>query len=246
MNKLSATVITLDEEKNIEKCLNSLKGLVDEIIVVDCGSTDKTVELARRKGARVFTREFDNFANQKNWAAEKASGEWIFSIDADEIVPVDLAEAIRAAISSDEFTGYLIPRRNIILGGEIKHSRWSPDKHVWLWRKDKGKWEGVVHEEVVVQGKVGELTEAKIHYQDRTVSEFIQSNIKYAELLAGELAGKEKKFSVLRMFWDAVYEFSLRYFVKKGFLDGWRGFTLSYLMAFYQLIVWVNVWEKEK
>ncbi len=241
-SELSVTIITLNEERNLPKCLESL-GFVDEIIVVDCGSIDKTVEIAKKYKAKVYHRAFDNFADQKNWAAEKATGNWVLSVDADEVIPNTLASEIKSAIVSEEFEGYLIPRRNFIFGAEIKYSRWSPDRHIWLWKKEKGKWVGDVHEEVQVDGKVGMLKNAKLHYQDTTISEFIKSNNKYSELQAKEMLKNGAKFSLFRMFWDAKFEFLLRYVYKKGFLDGWRGFILSYIMALYKMMVWVKVWE---
>lgn len=241
MIKLSATIITLNEEENLSRCLNSLQGLVDEVIIVDSGSKDKTLDIAKEYKTTVFYRKFDNFANQKNFALEKARGEWIFSIDADEVVPSDLGSEIQKAIKSEDYQGYLIPRRNFILGAEIKHSRWSPDKHIWLWKKVSGRWSGEVHEEVIINGKVGEIKTGKLHYQDRTTKEFISSNKLYAKLLAEKLVEQGKNFSVVRFFWDPFFEFSIRFIYKKGFLDGWRGLVLAALMAFYKMDVWLNV-----
>lgn len=241
MVKLSVAIITLNEEEKLASCLASIKDLADEIIVVDSGSQDKTVEIAKSFGAKLFTRKFDNFADQKNWAASKASGEWILSIDADEVIPPKLAEEIKKAIKSEEYIGYLIPRRNFILGGEIKHSRWSPDKHIWLWKKDYGLWKGDVHEEVEVTGLVGELKTGKIHYQDKSVGEFIKGNKLYAKILAEKMFRDGERFSLVRFFWDPFFEFSIRFLYKKGFLDGWRGFVLASLMAFYKVDVWRNI-----
>lgn len=241
MNKLSATVITLNEEEKLPECLESIKDLVDEIIVVDSGSEDKTVEIAKDFGAKTFVRKFDNFANQKNYASERALGEWILSIDADEIIPPELAKEILEAINSNEYEGYLMPRRNFILGAEIKHSRWSPDKHIWLWKKKFGKWEGNVHEEVVVRGRVGELKEGKFHYQDRTIGDFIAKNKKYARLLAEKMFLDGQRFSLVKFIWDPTFEFMVRFVYKKGFLDGWRGLVLATLMAFYKTDVWLQI-----
>jgi len=241
MSSLSATIITLNEEEKLKDCLESIKDLADEIVLVDSGSTDKTLEIAKNFNAKIFHRKFDNFANQKNFAIDKASNEWVLSIDADEIIPASLANEIKNAIISENYDGYFIPRRNFILGSEIKHTRWSPDKHIWLFKKNKSLWVGEVHEEVKVDGKVGELKNAKMHYQDKTISEFIEGNNFYARLLAKDMYKKGKKFSLVRFFYDPVYEFLLRFIYKKGFLDGWRGFVLSLLMAYYQMTVWLKL-----
>lgn len=245
MIRLSATIITLNEEINLARCLDSLSGLAGEIIVVDSGSKDKTVEIAKKYGAKVFHRDFDNFANQKNWATFKASGEWILSIDADEEISPQLSKEILQAIKSSEYNGFFIPRRNFILGAEIKHSRWSPDTHIWLWKKNVGKWQGDVHEEVVVVGKIGELRAGKIHHQDGTIGGFLVTNRKYARLTAQEILRKRGKFSLINLFWDPIFEFSIRFIYKKGFLDGWRGLVLALAMAFYKIDVWLQVLKLE-
>ena len=243
---ISATIITLKEEKNIRRALKSLEGLGQEIVLVDCGSTDKTISLAKEFKAKIFFREFDNFANQKNWAASKVKGDWILSIDADEEIPKELAEEIKKAVKVNKYDGYLIPRRNLILGKEIKHSRWNPDQHIWLWKKKSGIWKGEVHEEVEVNGAIGKLNNCKIHYSHETVSEIIKSNNFYSTLLAASLFKEKVKFSLFKMFWKAFFEFNVRFIYKKGFLDGWRGFVLAYLMAVYQLMVFIKLWELEQ
>jgi glycosyltransferase involved in cell wall biosynthesis len=240
--KLSATVITLNEEKCLVRCLESVKNLVDEIVVIDSGSNDKTVEIARKFGAKVFERKFDNYANQKNFASQKSEGEWILSLDADEEISEGLASEVKKAILSDKYDAYSIPRRNIIFGKFIRYTRWQSelDRHVWLWKKGEGKWEGNVHEELSVNERVGKLKNPKIHHQYETVSEFLQMMNKYSSLET------DRKFSYARFFWDPFYNFVVRYFYRLGFLDGWRGFVLSYLMAIYQQEIWIKVWEKQK
>lgn len=242
MIRLTVTVITLNEENNLSKCLESAKFLADEIIILDSGSTDKTVEIAKKYGAKVFERDFDNFANQKNAAANYATGEWILSMDGDEELTPELSKEIKEVIE-DGYNGYLIPRRNFILGKEIKHSRWSPDKHIWLWKKSRGKWVGEVHEEVIVEGNVGELKNAKLHFQDKTLSDFILANNQYSTLLAQKMNKEKIKFSFFRLCCDPIYEFLLRYVIKLGFLDGWRGFVLCYVMAIYKMMVWIKLLE---
>lgn len=241
---ISATIITLNEEKNLEKALKSLVNIADEVIVVDSGSTDKTKEIAKNLGATVFFRKLDNFANQKNYAASKTKGDWILSLDADEEIPSDLGAEIKQAVKNDKFAGFLIPRKNIILGKEIKYSRWSPDCHIWLWKKNLGRWEGEVHEEVKVNGEVGKLKNCKIHNSHKTVSMFMDANNKYSELEAQALAKKGSSFSLIKMFWHTFFEFNIRYIYKRGFLDGKEGFTLSYLMGLHKLSIWIKLWEQ--
>jgi glycosyltransferase involved in cell wall biosynthesis len=241
-SKLSVTIITLNEEENIKNAILSVK-FADEIIVVDSGSDDSTVEIAKKLGAKVFTNKFDNFADQKNFAAQKASGEWILSLDADEEVSGELAKEIEGLLATSEYDGFLMPRKNIILGGEIKHSRWSPDIHIWLWKSGKGRWVGKVHEEMVIDGKVGRLTHAKIHNQDKTIFEFMLSLNEYTQVEAEEAFAKGIKFSFLKMIFSGIKSFVGRYIYKQGYLDGWRGLVLCSLRAFYHSLVWLKILE---
>ncbi|MBI4036887.1 glycosyltransferase family 2 protein [Candidatus Daviesbacteria bacterium] len=248
MNELSVTIITLNEEKDLPRALDSVKGFTDEIVVVDSGSTDNTIEIAKQFGARVFHREFDNYGNQKNFATSKAAGEWIISLDADETITPELANEIKKAVKSDQFDAYSIPRKNIILGKFIRYTRWQPelDRHIWLWRRSKGRWEGDIHEEVVVNGKVGRLKSFKIHHQYENVAEFLEMMNRYSELDAKEKIAKGIGFNFFRLLIDPLYNFLVRYVWRLGILDGWRGFVLSYLMAMYHFVVWVKIWERQK
>jgi glycosyltransferase involved in cell wall biosynthesis len=243
---LSVTVITLNEEEYLPICLESVKSIADEIVVIDSGSSDKTVEIAKKFDAKVYIRKFDNYANQKNYASEKATGDWILSLDADEQIEPRLAKEILLAISTQKYQGYTIPRNNIILGKFIRFSRWQPelDRHVWLWKKAMGEWVGDVHEEVVVKGCVGRLKYAKIHNSYNSVSEFFKMMNSYSELESRHLLKKRVKFSYSKLFLQPFYNFLVRYFYRFGFLDGWRGFILSYLMAIYHLELWVKIWER--
>ncbi|KKQ55400.1 MAG: glycosyl transferase [Candidatus Woesebacteria bacterium GW2011_GWC1_38_13] len=246
---ISVSIITLNEEKYLEKCLQSVKGIADEIVVVDSGSTDKTLDIAKKFSAKVYFRKFDNYANQKNYAVEKCTGDWILSMDGDEEIEDDLLKEVKSEILNpkSEINGYSIPRKNIIFGKFIRYTRWQPelDRHIWLWKKDLGKWMGDVHEEVVVEGRVGKLKHAKIHHQYETVRDFFEMMNRYSEIDASERVKNGRKYSHFRFLFDPIYNFLVRYFYRLGFLDGWRGFVLSYLMAVYHLIVWVKVGENK-
>ncbi len=248
--KLSVTIITLNEEKNLPSCIASVRKLADEIIIVDSGSTDRTIEIARKHGAKIYYRKFDNYANQKNFALKLASGKWILSLDADEQIEPELGDEIHSILTDHEssFIAYTIPRKNIIFRKFIKYTRWQPelDRHIWLWKKNNGMWIGDVHEEVEVNGNVGKLINAKIHYQYNTVSEFLEMTNSYSELESSEKVKRKVKYSFARMIINPIYNFGVRYIYRLGFLDGWRGFVLSYLMAIYHLELWVKVWEKER
>jgi glycosyltransferase involved in cell wall biosynthesis len=246
-NKLSVLIITLNEEDNIAGALGSVADIASEIIVVDSGSTDKTLDIAKRYGAKIYHREFDNYANQKNFARNKAANDWVLSLDADETISRNLGEEIIKAISSNDYEAYSMPRRNKMLGEFINHSRWQPelDRHVWLFKKEKGKWVGDVHEEVEVSGSVGKLKNPKLHFSHETISEFMKMMNSYSELDAKNRNANGIDFSFFRLILDPVYNFIVRFFYRKGYLDGWRGFVLSYLMAIYHLELWIKIWSKQ-
>lgn len=242
--KLSVSIITLNEESKIEECLKSVKGIADEIVVVDCGSEDKTIDIAKKYGAKVFNKKFVNFADQKNYALKKTTGEWIFSIDADETIERELEKEIVEAIRSDKYCGYSIPRKNIILGKFIKYSRWQPelDRHIWLWKKGKGEWIGDVHEEIRVDGLVGKLKHSKIHKHYDTLSEFVDMINRYSQIEAEEYVRSGGEFNNFRFVFDPIYNFIVRYVYRLGFLDGVYGFVLCMMMGFYHMILWSKVW----
>jgi glycosyltransferase involved in cell wall biosynthesis len=245
---LSVCIITKNEEEELPRCLSSVKDIADEIIVIDDNSSDRTRTIAKEFGAKVYVHELENFASQKNYALGKATEDWVFFIDADEECTQELRDAIRQILTraqDDGTNGYLIPRRNIILGKEIKYSRWSPDKHIWLFKREKGKWIGRIHEEVHVDGKVGEITSAKIHYQYKTVTEFLAMVNNYTEREADQKVGMGEKFSYFMLFYAPLLSFFRRFLYKQGFRDGWRGFILSYMMAIYRMTTWIKVWEKQ-
>lgn len=240
---ISVTIITLNEQANIEKAIKSVLDLADEIIVVDSGSKDKTVELAEKLGAKVFFKEFADFASQKNYAASKATKEWVLSLDPDEEISPSLSEEIRSAVSNNLYDGFLIGRKNFILKKEIKYSRWSPDEHIWLWKKDHGEWEGLVHEEIKLKGNIGKLIHKKIHHQSDNITDFMKSNNFYSGFEAEDRFKKGEKFSLLKLFYDPVYEFLIRFVYKLGFLDGKVGFILAYIMAIYKITVSVKIYQ---
>jgi glycosyltransferase involved in cell wall biosynthesis len=238
----------LNEEKDLPKCLNSIHDITNEIVIVDSGSTDKTLQIAKEYGAMIYHRRFDNYANQKNYAMSKASGDWILSIDADEEIEPELEKEIDSALKLEEskIIAYSIPRKNIIFGKIIKYTRWQPelDRHIWLWKKDVGQWIGDVHEELVVDSDVGRMKYAKIHHQYETIKEFLDMINNYSELEAEEMVKGGQCFSYLRFLVEPKYNFLVRYVYRLGFLDGWRGFVLSYLMAIYHFVLWVKIWDK--
>jgi glycosyltransferase involved in cell wall biosynthesis len=193
--RISATVIAFNEEQDLDECLASL-AWCDEIIVVDSGSTDRTREIAARYGARIFTRPFAGFSDQKNFAAEQAGNDWILSIDADESVSDDLREEILHAFPDVSAVGFFIPRLNLWLGKPIRHGGWWPDHTLRLYRRSAARWAGVSHEAVVVEGLVGALRHPLVHKSLRDVHDHLRKGLCSSVLELKEAKGRE-----LRLGW---------------------------------------------
>lgn len=244
MHKLSVVILTKNEEENIARAIQSVKPISQDIVIIDSGSTDRTLQIAEKAGARIFHNPLVSFASQRNISNAKAQHDWVLSMDADEEIPPDLQKEILLILQGPEFDAYLIPRRNIIFGREIKHTRWSPDRHVWLYDKTKGSWTGPVHEEFKTRGIVGILKHGKIHHSHKTVQEFLEMMNRYTEIEAAELVRVGRSFSMFSLIYYPVRSFIGRFFYKKGFLDGYHGFVLSMLRAFYHFTTWAKVWER--
>jgi len=247
MNKISVALSVFNEEKNIERCLKSLS-FADEIIVVDNGSTDRTVELAKKFTQKIYNQKNDpsKIDIQKNLGFDKATGDWILSIDADEEVSPALAEELKNEAGS--FDGYFIPRKNIIFGKWIEHSGWYPDFQLRLFKKGMGKFTKThVHESLTLDGKAGYLKEEIIHHNYDTVSQFLKRAINvYVPSETQNYVDKGYVFSYSDAIKFPLKEFLSRYFSREGYKDGFHGLMLAMLMAFYHFLIFVNLWEVNK
>ncbi|MGA2273201.1 MAG: glycosyltransferase family 2 protein [Bryobacteraceae bacterium] len=235
--KITATIITFNEERNIARAIESLR-CCDEILIVDSGSTDRTTELAENLGARVIEANWRGYAGQKNWAADQASHDWILSLDADET----LSEALEAEIwslkkSGPRFDGYTMPRLARYMGRWILHSGWYPDRKLRLYDRRQAKWVGdFVHESVAVSGRVGHLQSNLLHFTCESLSEHIKTMERYTTLAAQELASRRIEVPLSRVLFSPAWAFVQSYFLKLGFLDGPEGLTISYMAAFYTFL----------
>ncbi len=244
MPSISVTIITRDEEENIESCLESVKW-ADELIVVDSMSTDRTADICRRYTDKVFIQEWKGYSAQKNTAIEKATLEWIFSIDADERVSVGLRDEIREVINNpNALDGYLMPRRAYFAGRWIRHGGWYPDYQLRLFRKGKGKFvERGVHERAEVKGNIGRLKGHIEHYTYKDISEFISRMDRYSTLAAMEYKSQGKRGSLLRIIFAPAATFIRMYILKLGFMDGYHGFLLAVLYSYYTFTKYAKLKE---
>src|SRR5690349_14169786 len=227
--RISATIITFNEERNVPRVIESLR-CCDEILVLDSGSNDRTVEIATKLGARVEEASWHGYAAQKNIATELATHDWILSLDADE----SLSEALEAEIwqikkNGPKFDGYTMPRLAQYLGRWILHSGWYPDRKVRLFDRRKAKWVGdFVHESVKVNGSVGHLNSNLLHFTCNSLSEHLRMMDSYTTLAAQELVSRGKAVNCRNILLGPPSTFFRNYILKGGILDGVEGLRIAY------------------
>jgi len=249
---LSVLIITHNEEANLARTLESVKPLVadskGEIIVVDSGSTDRTVEIAKSFGAKVFVEEWKGYAAQKNSAIDKATNNWVLSLDADEEVSSRLAEDITALLkTSSKPSGFFIPRRNMFLGRWIRHGGFWPDPKLRLFDKSSGRFEDrAVHETVKFRALTGEMVSPLIHHSYPTLTDYITHMNRYsslgAEMVVAKANGKVR-FSAINIVLRPLATFTYNYFFRLGFLDGREGLLLHLYHAVYVSWKYAKAWE---
>jgi len=239
--KISATIITYNEERNIPRVIESLR-CCDEIVVVDSGSSDRTTEIAAKLGARVVEMPWRGYAGQKNFASETATYDWILSLDADE----SLSEALEGEIwqikkNGPAFDAYTMPRLAQYLGRWILHSGWYPDRKVRLFDRRRAKWVGGrVHESVVVEGRIGHLKSNILHFTCSSLSEHLKTMDRYTTLAAEQLVEERRKIGWTQLVLDPPWTFLQSYVLKRGFLDGVEGLTIAYMAALYNFVKYVK------
>ncbi|HEY4876694.1 MAG TPA: glycosyltransferase family 2 protein [Puia sp.] len=241
---ISAIILTKNEEKNIEDCLDSISWC-DEKIIIDDHSSDKTVEIANKKNAKVYTRSmYNNFSDQRNYGLEKAKGDWIFFIDADERVSSALWYEIMAHTSEaiEEYTGFYIKRQDTMWGKVLKHGETGNISLLRLAKKGYGEWEGSVHERWNIKGKTAILKNSLDHFPHQTIAEFLREINFYTDLRAEELFKKKIKSNWLSIIVYTKAKFFVDYVIKAGFLDGLEGLVFAFMMSLHSFLVRGKLW----
>jgi len=242
MEKISATIITYNEEKNIERCLKSLQGVADEIIVVDSFSTDRTKEICIKYNVSFFERAFTDYSDQKNWAIEQTKYPIILSIDADEELSEKLKESILTIKNNWQDDGYFFNRMTNYCGKWIKHSGWYPNHQLRLWDKSKGKWEGIIHEKITVdKNKITHIKGDLYHYSYHNYSQHILQIDKFSELQSKQLYEKGGGVSWFKIIFAPFIRFIRHYIIRFGFLDGSAGFIISVNSAYGQFLKYIKL-----
>jgi len=239
---LSVVIITKNEERNIRRCLESVKW-ADEIIVVDSQSTDRTCEIAARYGARVLSSPWRGYGHAKREGVERAQGRWILAIDADEEVSSELARQIKQVVRrSDGYPGYYVPRRTNFLGRWIRHSGWYPDPVLRLFRKDKGNFdEAVIHEKVVLNGVAGRLTGELLHYSYPDLETYLRKFNRYTTIGAEEALRMGRRTHWYDIVVRPPVAFIKHFLSQQGFRDGMEGFLIAVMSAAAVLVKYAKL-----
>lgn len=251
MVKISAVINTLNEERNLPKAMASVEGFADEIIVVDMKSDDKTQEVAKKAGAKVYEHKRVGYVEPaRNFAIGKTKGEWILILDADEELPKSLASHLKNISKNSNADYFRLPRKNIIFGKWIKHSRWWPDYNIRFFRKGHVSWSEIIHSVPETRGRGLDLEAnegyAIVHYHYKSIEQFVERLNRYTGEHAKLLIKDGYKFEWADLIRKPTNEFLSRYFQGEGYKDGLHGLALSGLQAFSELVKYLKVWEKQK
>lgn len=247
---LSVCIITLDEEDNLPRCLASVQGLAAQVVVVDSGSRDRTREIARQAGAEVVERAFTGHVDQKQFALERARGEWVLCLDADEWLDDALRAAVQAVVergAPPEVDGFELDRRSLYLGAWIEHCGWAPEWRLRLVRLGRARWGGMdPHDRLEVSGRVQRLAGRLGHRPYRSLADHVAKVNRYTDIMAARrhAAGLRPPAGALLLRPPA--RFLRMYLLRAGFLDGWRGLVVSAMGAYYVFLKYAKLraaWE---
>lgn len=245
MKKISAVLITFNEEEKIQRALRSLKLVSDEIIVVDSYSLDGTVETCRRYTDHVFSRAWEGYREQKQFATDQASHDWILSLDGDEMLSPQLTqEILEWKEEGCSCRGYYLPRKTFFMGRWIEHTTWYPDCQLRLFEKSSGRWEGGrIHESVKVTGPTGQFKGEIYHHTYASFSEYLEQLERFSALTARDHFDRGDRAHWAHFLLHPPTIFLKNYLIRWGFLDGMPGLAVSLLAAVSTLFKYLKLWE---
>lgn len=250
MNKISVVIITLNEEKNIRRCLESVSGIADEIVIVDSASIDNTIDIAKEYSAKIVIQPFLGYGKQKNFAIKQASHNWILSLDADEALSITLRNSIEKVKENAPYNSYSFSRLTNYCGKWIKHCGWYPDKKIRLFKKNAGAWkEDKIHEKWELHNtadEVGALKGDLLHYSFYTISDHLKQIEKFTEIAAKESVEKGKKASLFKIWAGPKWTFFTQYVIRLGFLDGYYGYLVCKYSAYATLVKYTKIRQYAK
>lgn len=248
---ISAVIVNYNQSEKLIKCIQSVRGLADEILVIDLESDDDSVEMVRKEGARVISHQRVEYVELiRDFSISQSKGEWILILDPDEIVKEKLKDKLKVLTGQSDYVAINIPRKNIFFDKWISHTNWWPDRHIRFFKKDAVRWDKKIHSYPIVNGQVLNLPQdeklAIEHFGYDNIADFIKRQNKYSSIDAKNRFDKGIRFNWALFLWWPTREFLARFIKHKGFLDGLIGFFLTFLMMFYQLSVAIKLWEMEK
>ena len=249
MVKISAVIITLNEEKNIGRCLQSLQDVVDDIIVVDDFSSDQTAKICSDYEVTFLQREWEGYSAAKNFGNSMAKYDHILSIDADEALSDELREAIISLKSHMTCDAYYLNRLTNYCGQWIRHCGWYPDSKIRLWDRRIGKWQGNIHESLVFEKQISSatLTGDLLHYSFYSISDHIQTANRFSEIAADEMVKAEFKVNILyHIILNPLYTFIHKYIFQLGILDGFYGFIICVISSFSNFLKFSKIKQKSR
>lgn len=249
MPPVSVIILTYNEEKNIGRCLDSVKDIADDIVVVDSFSTDRTREIVLEKGARFVEHVFEGYIEQKNWAITQAKYPHVLSLDADEALSDTLRESIRVVKNNWEHTGYYFNRLTNYCGKWIHHCGWYPDQKLRLWDSRKGHWGGTnPHDKYILDEGCtqGHLQGDLFHYTFYTIAQHIGQINKFTDISSQAAFKKGKRISILGMILKSKWKFFRDYFLKLGILDGYHGYVICKLGAHSKFVKFIKLYELQE
>lgn len=247
---ISVVINTLNNEEEISRAITSVKNLAEEIIVCDMESSDKTSEIAKEMGAKVYSHKKEKYVELvRNFLISKATGDWILILDPDEEVPSKLSSKLKEIAKKPEADYYRISRKNIIFGKWIKHANWWPDYNIRFFKKGFVSWNEVIHSVPMTQGKGIDLPEKEeysiVHNNYRNISSYLEKMLRYTDAQRDNLLKGGYVFSWKDLIKKPFNEFLSRFFESEGYKDGIHGLAISLLQAFSELILYLKVWEKQ-
>ncbi len=249
-SKISVVINTLNEASSLPRVISSVKGLADEIIVCDMESSDNTREVAKKLGAKVFThKQLDYVEPARNFAISKAKGEWILILDVDEEIPSGLIKKLKEIVKKPKSDYYRIPRKNIIFGKWMKHTRFWPDYNIRFFKKGMVSWNEVIHAVPMTQGLGADIPDkeeyALVHHNYEDIDQYIERMNRYTKVQSQELMKNGYVFAWQDLITKPLNEFLSRYFAGEGYKDGIHGLTVSLLQALSELTLYSKVWQKQ-
>lgn len=244
---ISISIICYNEEKKIRRCLESVKW-ADEIVILDSFSTDRTLDICREYTDKIYQHEFDGHIQQKNRAISHCSHDWVFCIDADEVITEELKNSIGDIdIEKTEIKGFYVARKVFYMGKWINHGGWYPDYKIRFINKNYGGWGGInPHDELQVEGEKAKLQGDLLHYSYENIAAHLAQVNKFTGIMAGEYRRLGKRPSFMNLTIRPLFKFFKMYVLKLGLLDGTRGLIIAIIGAFYVFMKFAKLYEKEK